>query len=649
MSSREPDQGKTILLAATELGGAAAQPVGAPPARGVLATDMLPDDAVEPVSFRSLASLAQTAPAPTPEPSDAYITRTRFEERYVDRGPLGEGGMGEVRLARDAIVGREVAVKTMRPALEGLSRDRFLREARVQGQLEHPAVVPVYDLGLTDDRRLFFTMKRVRGESLEAILARLAAKHPPTHARYPLRKLLAAFVQLALAIEYAHRRGVVHRDLKPANVMLGDFGELHVLDWGLARLPGVSNTRVDAAAPTEDVTRGTTLDGSILGTPGYMAPEQVVGDMSALDGRADVYALGAILYEILSLEPLHGQSTLDEVLAATLAGPRPPLEARPSTAEVAPELLALVLRATTVSSHERLSSARELAEAVERYLDGEREEQRRRELVMAHVTKAQDLARASSTRTEALREVGRAVVLDPTNAAALALLNELFSSLPEDVPPEAATELEVIEQQRRLGMLRVVWVRAVAWAIAVPLFSLTGVKSRGRYVIVAALVVGNLGLATWLKSRTRASEGALQLSLGASTLCVTSFSLFYGPLVLAPVYAVTNALLYALGGGRALRLAAINCSIIALALPMLLSALGVEVAYYAQHGADALLIQSPTLEVPLGPTSALLLAAFVATTITPTMLVGRLTEQLDAAERRIALQAYHLRKLFRKS
>lgn len=554
-----------------------------------------------------------------------------------------------MRLARDAVVGREVAVKTMRRALEQVGRDRFLREVRVQGQLEHPAVVPIYDLGLTAERQLFFTMKRVRGASLETILARLAQSHAPTQVRYPVRKLLAAFVQLALAVEYAHRRGVVHRDLKPANVMLGDFGELHVLDWGLARLSGAVDTRADAGAPTEDVARGATLDGSILGTPGYMAPEQVAGHVDVLDGRADVYALGAILYEILVLEPLHGQATIDEVLAATLTGPTPPLGLRPSSASIAPELLGLVTKATAVSAHERIATARELAEAVERYLDGEREEQRRRERVQVHVTKAAELARASATRLDALREVGRALVLEPANPGAIALLNELFSKLPDDVPAGAHAELEAIEQQRRLGMLRVVWVRAVAWAVAVPILGLLGVNGWGRFATVAALVLGNLGVATWLKGRPRATVRALHLSLWASTLCVTSFSLFYGPLVLTPVYAVTNALMYALGGGRALRLTAITCSMVALALPLLASALGLDVAYYEQQGANALLVRSPTLDVPLEPTFAALLAAFLATTITPTLLIGRLTDRLDAAERRIALQAYHLRQLLSKS
>jgi serine/threonine-protein kinase len=244
--------------------------------------------------------------------------------RYHDIEALGEGGMGEVRLAKDLLIGREVALKAMKPGVGSRSdlRMRFVREARVQGQLEHPSIVPVYDLS-PHTEPTFFTMKRVRGVTLEAILERLAAGDAPTSAVYTRRKLLTAFGSVCLAIDFAHAHGVVHRDLKPANVMLGDFGEVSVLDWGVAKLADDA----ELAGGPADVPVGhgdQTEVGAVMGTPGYMPPEQARG--GSVDARSDVYALGAVLFEILTLTPLHAEETGQALIAATLAG----AEARPS-------------------------------------------------------------------------------------------------------------------------------------------------------------------------------------------------------------------------------------------------------------------------------------------------------------------------------
>src|SRR5262245_1506015 len=157
-----------------------------------------------------------------------------FAERYRRGEVIGVGGMGEVRALADRATGRTIAMKTIRREreLEGLRR--FAREARIQAQLEHPAVVPVYDVGVDGDGAFYFTMKRVRGDSLAQVLTRLRAGDADTAKRYTVRKLLTVLSSVAMTIEYAHRRGIVHRDLKPSNVMLGTFGEVYVLDWGLA-------------------------------------------------------------------------------------------------------------------------------------------------------------------------------------------------------------------------------------------------------------------------------------------------------------------------------------------------------------------------------------------------------------------------------
>jgi eukaryotic-like serine/threonine-protein kinase len=211
--------------------------------------------------------------------------------RYGAQTLIAEGGMGEVHLCRDQRVGRDVAMKVVHPRHRA-RRDlevRFLREARVQGQLEHPAIVPVYDIGRDAAGNLYFTMKRVLGTTLEDVIVKLRANDPETRRQYPRHRLLAAFASLCQAVHYAHVRGVVHRDLKPSNVALGGFGEVYVLDWGLAK---INEDRLDAPQMGREQAEidgaGKTEAGVVLGTPGYMAPEQARG--GAVDVRTDVFA-----------------------------------------------------------------------------------------------------------------------------------------------------------------------------------------------------------------------------------------------------------------------------------------------------------------------------------------------------------------------
>jgi serine/threonine-protein kinase len=272
---------------------------------------------------------------------DADSARYRFGD------VLGEGGMGEVLLAYDEHIGRDVAVKRIRttePSAEELSR--FVREARVQGRLEHPAVVPVHDLAVDRDGRPFFVMKRLTGTTMQELLGRLRAGSEADDAA-ARRRLLRAFADVCLAVEFAHSRGIIHRDLKPANIMLGDFGEVYVLDWGVAR---ALTEAADADGPPSisrpfaadlKLDTGDTLVGTILGTPAYMAPEQLAGDRAG--PAADIYALGCILYEITAGVALHAQGrNVGEALFQP--GARPSRH-RP---DAPPELDAICERATLV-------------------------------------------------------------------------------------------------------------------------------------------------------------------------------------------------------------------------------------------------------------------------------------------------------------
>ncbi|MGH7514735.1 MAG: serine/threonine-protein kinase [Gemmatimonadales bacterium] len=216
--------------------------------------------------------------------------------RYEIRGVVGEGGMGTVYRALDRALDREVALKVLRADLAAPEAEgRLRREARILGRLEHPGIVPVHDVGTLADGRVFYVMKLVRGDRLESYLRSAS-----------LTDTLRLFLRVCETVGFAHAHGVVHRDLKPSNIMVGPFGEVLVLDWGIARLihpegdshptpaePAVSDGGSDAPATAED--EPDTSPGTVLGTPGFMAPEQAQGWMQLVGPRSDVFALGAIL------------------------------------------------------------------------------------------------------------------------------------------------------------------------------------------------------------------------------------------------------------------------------------------------------------------------------------------------------------------
>ncbi|MCK6593447.1 MAG: serine/threonine protein kinase, partial [Polyangiaceae bacterium] len=190
------------------------------------------------------------------------VEASGLEQRYELITVLGTGGMGEVRLCKDRLIGRSVAMKVMHDELAAQSdlRERFLREVRIQGQLEHPSIVPVYDIGVDSKGGILFTMKRIRGMTLDTVLDGLRAGNAELSARYSRRKLLVAFSSVCLAVDFAHQRGVIHRDIKPENIILGDFGEVYVLDWGIAKvMSGGDAADVEALELTQDSMQQTAL------------------------------------------------------------------------------------------------------------------------------------------------------------------------------------------------------------------------------------------------------------------------------------------------------------------------------------------------------------------------------------------------------
>jgi serine/threonine-protein kinase len=381
-----------------------------------------------------------------------------FAARYDAQHLLGKGGMGEVRLHRDARIGRDVAMKVIRADRDhqaAILRTRFLREARVQGQLEHPSIVPVYDVGFAKDGALYFTMKRVQGLTFADVLDRLRKKDPLATAEHTQRKLLAAFASVCLAVAFAHTRRVIHRDLKPSNVMLGRFGEVYVLDWGIAKIldepEEPSSTSVDAEplalAEDSQQVHVTTKAGAFVGTLGYVSPEQLHGE--PIDARSDVYSLGAILFALLALEPLNAGSSVD-VVRRTTEGVDARCSVRVPGRDIPPELEAICIKATRVEPEDRFASARALYDAVQRYLDGDRDTERRKELAHQHAQVAMtaierartELVDASTHRANALAELGRSLALDPANEQALAGIVSLLVDPPREMPPEVAAQME---------------------------------------------------------------------------------------------------------------------------------------------------------------------------------------------------------------
>jgi serine/threonine-protein kinase len=277
--------------------------------------------------------------------------------------------MGVVSLIRDVRIGRRVAKKALRPELARAdeARARFIREAQVQGQLEHPAIVPVYDLARDDDGAPYFTMKSIRGVTLEEILRRLAERDAGAVETFGRHRLLAAFSTVCLAAHYAHQRGVLHRDLKPANIMLGDYGEVYVLDWGLARIRHADSVEPADRIEVEHLHEAMTHVGTVMGTPGYVAPEQVRADAGTPDRRCDVYALGSVLFEILTLQKLHTPGPVKMVIQSTVQGADARASVRAPDRDIAPELDAICQRATAVDPEERYPDARELQNATSRF------------------------------------------------------------------------------------------------------------------------------------------------------------------------------------------------------------------------------------------------------------------------------------------
>jgi serine/threonine-protein kinase len=545
---------------------------------------------------------------------------------------IGTGGIGEVIKALDLRVGRDVAIKRLRttsPSAEEVTR--FLREARIQARLDHPAVAPVHDVGHDREGRPFFTMKRLAGTTLSMVLSAPEPNRP---------RLLRAFVEVCQAIDYAHARGVVHRDLKPHNIMLGDYGDVYVLDWGLARVVGEAVEGV-----SEDLADNDLDTGDLLGTPGYMAPEQLkrLGDT----GRpSDIYALGAILFEILAGEPLHPrgqpavQSTLDGRAVASPAKRKP-------ERSIPPELDALCVAMLSMDATTR-PTARRVAERVEAYLDGDRDVARRRTMAVDLVWVAR-AALNEGRRADAMRSAGRALALDPESTGAAEIVTTLILEPPPEPPPELQAALREADDRGTRKHARTAIIAYLVIAAFLPIAAWNGVR---KWDAVLTVFVAACGMAAgaWaiMRKPERSFPWMFSYAIG-SVVLTAAISRMAGPFTFVP--AITCVLIMSLMAYPTF--IERSGSLIILIAFGFLGPIFVELGGWLPRTWEikdgSLISHAGALELAGTPTLTMLIGGSVATIVIAGIHAGRIYRAGRDANRALVTQSWHLRQLLPSS
>ena len=274
-------------------------------------------------------------------------------DKYSEFKEIGKGGVGVLYSCYDQNLGRRVVMKCLPLEMTGdsIERRRFLREARITAQLQHPNTVPVYEVGKDNRGRLYFTMKKIEGDNLFRIIAGIANDDAEIIQKFTLKVMLGILHQACLSLHYAHTHGVIHRDIKPENIMIGLFGEVILMDWGVAKLSG----QHDESGVDSHVYQRLTSSGQRPGTPLYMSPEQVIND-SPVDERTDIFSMGVVLYEVLAQrEPFRGlnvEQTFENILYER---PKPPSEFSEHF-QITPELDQICMKAIAKKPEDRYAS-----------------------------------------------------------------------------------------------------------------------------------------------------------------------------------------------------------------------------------------------------------------------------------------------------
>jgi len=501
-----------------------------------------------------------------------------------------------------------------------------LREAKIQARLQHPAIVPVHELGRDAEGRPYFTMKRLAGVTLHQLLG-----DSP-------QRLLRAFAEVCLAIEFAHEHGVIHRDIKPTNIMLGDFGEVYVLDWGVARV--VDDGSASSSVRDIVTVEGETQVGAVMGTPGYMAPEQALG--YAMSPAVDVYALGCVLFEILACEPLHPRGAGGA--ANAIAHPTEAPSARRRDLAIAPELDAACVAALAEEPAER-PSARELAQRIQDYLDGDRDLERRRELAIAQVARARDALASGdpARRSDAVHAAGRALALDPESTEAADLMAALIVEPPRVLPAELVASLADAERAATRVRTRTSMAAFIMMLGFVAVVPFVEVRSWPLLIGFFGTMLG-MAIVSWLSYR----RGGQIVWVALTTTFVTALlaSRIASPFVMTPV--ITCGLVLGLTsipwlGARPWLM--FGWTAAAVAAPVVLELAGVFQSTWAFVG-DTMTIRSSVVH---GTNRTAELVALVAVHVALIAMAGKFARTTSrdrrAAERRLHVQAWHLRQL----
>ncbi len=605
-----------------------------------------------------------------------------LEGRFRRQNTIAVGGMGELIRYRDTALKRDVVVKRIRAEQRSneLAQKRFVREVQLQAYLQHPCIVPVYDAGNLATGNVYFTMAHVKGVTLHQALAGLRRREPSVIRKFSQRFLLEAFGRLCLAIAYAHERGVLHRDIKPENIMLGDYGEVYILDWGVARNiidteqpslrdVGVSDARVlppnsqspaipnlGDSEPTHSQRAGAvdlTVAGSMVGTLEYMPPEQYIGIQSTNE-RTDVFTLGAILYEILTLQWFRDAETradLALLIRKEIAGN----VERKAVLGVSPELDAIWRKATAHDPEQRFQSARELHNVLIAEMDREREHERLREAAIELASSAaleveqapKDAADAETRRARALRSLGKALALDASQAEAFeTLVNDLLEH-PAGSCPEVDAEVRAREKQAAIRTFKLSTVIYAVWfGFLLVGSALRGVRSRVARGTMGGTVMILIAYNLWLWYRDVYERRHMLAVMVLSFIATSITSTVLGPFILLPSISasVFAAFAMTMRSDHKARALAMAMSLAAMLIPVGLQLTGfLPESYLYEHG--QIVVVPGLVALPPHVAPAVLLAASVFTVLFANIGIVQVVDALNNSERSALTQAYRLRQL----
>lgn len=592
-----------------------------------------------------------------PDARPASLNELRRSLRFTPISPLDEGGMGQVLQALDTHLGRHVVVKRLHEHLadNAEQRARFFRESKIQSSLNHPGVVPLHAAGVDETGLPFIAMKQVRGRVLSEVLASRRLGDPRSVAEFSRRRLLRDFAKLCWTVAFAHSKHVVHRDIKPANVMLGELGEVYLLDWGIATWSGAADTGLgpsssaDRDDPAATAPAGLTDPHGALGTPAYMSPEHARGGAFVVPA-SDVFALGAILFELLTGKRLNpGRGGSEAMLLALLPVAERARE-RLESSQVPDGLRALVLGATHFDIEERPTAA-QLAESVERLVsvEGQRKERQRRARRYERQAFALLDGGGEAGAMAALRILNRADALAPAHSKAAELLAELVSQADTLGLHGSSVGLQArLQQHRQKGITSSVLIMIPA---AITLATLTWLAGGPRWSLVPTLVGTSLLTTLLVYAQRRGSVPSWHYTVSglvggsaAASLCVVG-----GPLVLVPVCVLAHFALL-LTNARADAKVRFRQAVLAVScvlVPFLLQLVGVLPTSYVFEGGGMRIrpigfeLSGVALWGFVGVASALLMSLTV-------LALARSARSLTQAERKLFAQRWILGSMLKR-